>query len=109
MSIFEVSSEGCGASIPGIGTIPEIFRANSARAPVESHREFGFLLEVLGCGVDSAQVGPLFLGSTTGFEVSVDVTNLFAADCPLYRSRVMWASIGFSVDDWWVLAFWLVL
>ena len=103
MSIFEVSSGVCGASIPGIWATPETLRASSARAPVESHREFGFLLEVLGCGVDSVWVSPVLLGSTIGFEVIVDVTDLFAIDCPLYRSPVVWASIGFSVDVWWVL------
>ena len=87
--IFDVSGEVCGASIPGIWATPETPRASAARASVESHREFGFLLEVLGFGVDSVRVSPVLLCSTMGFEVIFDVTDLFATDCPLYRSPVV--------------------
>ena len=54
MSILEVSNGvlcGCGASIRGTGTIPEILHASSARA---SDGVSGSILEVPGSGVDSA-------------------------------------------------------
>ena len=64
MSSLEVSSVlscGHGASIRGTGTMPETPRTSSARTSTGAS---GFILEVLGRGVDTALVGPAFSGST---------------------------------------------
>ena len=67
MSSLEVSSVlSCdrGASIRGTGAMPESPLTNSARISTGAS---GFILEVLGRGVDTALAGPAFSGSTLGF------------------------------------------
>ena len=67
MSRLEVSSVlscGRGASIRGTGTMPVTPRTSSARTSTGAS---GFILEVLGRGVDTALAGPAFSGSTLCF------------------------------------------